>query len=288
MQRNRLRLFRDLAVLLAALVALTVMGGTAAYAMSRQVVALQRSTVSVRSSATSSRKAAATSTASAAPQPYRVVGLGDSVPAGTNCGCTSYVVRIGQQAARQHGRPAAVTNLAQPGLTTAGLAAQLRRPAVRSAIADADLVIITIGANDFDPDLLTASDCQPATALSCYQSVLATQRSLLSSVLAQVNALQTRSGGRILVTGYWNVFRDGQVGRDQGAAYVEGGNALTRADNALIASVSAAHGDTYVDIYTPFKGDGSKDDTALLASDGDHPNAAGHALIARTLLGALA
>ena len=50
----------------------------------------------------------------------------------------------------------------------------------------------------------------------------------------------------------------------------------------------ARHSDTYVDIYTPFKGaDGSTDDTALLADDGDHPNAAGHQLIATALLAAL-
>ena len=39
----------------------------------------------------------------------------------------------------------------------------------------------------------------------------------------------------------------------------------------------------YADIYTPFKGDGSRDDTALLVADGDHPNAPGHLLIAAAI-----
>jgi len=39
-----------------------------------------------------------------------------------------------------------------------------------------------------------------------------------------------------------------------------------------------------VDLYSPFKGDGSKDPTSRLASDGDHPNSAGHQLIASALL----
>jgi lysophospholipase L1-like esterase len=110
---------------------------------------------------------------------------------------------------------------------------------------------------------------------------------VLSSILAQISALHPDGGATLLVTGYWNVFLDGQVGCSRGTTYVQASNALTLADNALIASVTAAHGDKYVDVYTPFKGDGTRDDTALLAADGDHPNAAGHALIAGTLLQAL-
>jgi lysophospholipase L1-like esterase len=41
-----------------------------------------------------------------------------------------------------------------------------------------------------------------------------------------------------------------------------------------------------VDIYAPFEGAGDRNPTALLADDGDHPNAAGHRLIAKALLDA--
>jgi lysophospholipase L1-like esterase len=203
------------------------------------------------------------------------------------CGCASYIEQVGQQAARQHGETAAVENLAQSGMTTAGLAAQLRQPAVAAQIADADLIIVTIGANDFDQSLLTAPACQPATTLACYQTALMTQRSLLSAILEQIANLHTQNPDRVLVTGYWNVFLDGQVAQSRGTTYTQASNALSLAENALIASASAGHADTYVDIYTPFKGNGTKDDTALLAADGDHPNAAGHALIAQTLMQAL-
>jgi lysophospholipase L1-like esterase len=224
---------------------------------------------------------------SAAPIPYRVVGLGDSVPSGSQCDCTSYVSLVGQQFGAYSGRPSSVDNLARDGLTTSGLLAQLQLPAVRSAVADADLVMITIGANDFDEESLTVPACQPATALSCYQSALSAQQAELSALLAQVNLVHSRPGTTTIVTGYWNVFLDGRVGRSQGAAYVAASNALTMADNGLIAAVTTAHADTYVDIYTPFKGDGSRDDTDLLAPDGDHPNAAGHRLIAQTIVNTL-
>jgi lysophospholipase L1-like esterase len=293
MHHQHLRLLWSTATLLALATTLTILEAASASATYRQTAsqhALSSPTASATAATAPTQPAASPSPTTSAPSPtpsavpYRVVGLGDSVPAGTMCGCTSYIDQVGQEAARQNGDIAAVENLAQSGLTTAGLAAQLRQSAVAAQIADADLIIVTIGANDFDQSLLTASACQPATTLACYQTALMTQRSLLSAILDQITNLHTQHPGRVLITGYWNVFLDGQVAQSRGTSYTQASNALTLAENALIASASAGHADTYVDIYTPFKGNGTKDDTALLAADGDHPNAAGHALIAQTLM----
>jgi lysophospholipase L1-like esterase len=222
------------------------------------------------------------------PVPYRVVGLGDSVPAGTACDCDNYVDQVGKEVAAQRDDTPAVDNLAQAGLSTSGLASLLDDTSAAAKVAGADLVIVTIGANDFDEGSLTDPGCRPVTELSCFQDTLDKQRTKLSAILDRLGDLTTQPANRIVVTGYWNVFRDGQVGRSLGSTYREASDALTVADNSLIASVTAAHGDTYVDLYTPFKGsDGTKDDTNLLADDGDHPNAAGHTLIAQTVLDAL-
>jgi lysophospholipase L1-like esterase len=263
MHRQRSRLAGNTAALLAVAAALALVGGSAAVAFAR---ARHRPSIEPVAQDDS---------------PYRVVGLGDSVPAGSACGCTSYVSLVAAQAASERSRTADVSNLARPGLTSAGLQAQIGDRTVRAELAAADLVIVTIGANDFDESRLASSDCPAA---SCYQDTLAAQRTTLSAILGEVSALHPGGDAAVLVTGYWNVFRDGQVGRDRGSAYVRASDDLTVADNALIAAVATAQGDTYVDIYTPFKGG---DDTGLLAGDGDHPNAAGHALIARTLLQAL-
>jgi lysophospholipase L1-like esterase len=92
---------------------------------------------------------------------------------------------------------------------------------------------------------------------------------------------------RVLVTTYWNVFTDGDVARRaERPGYLAWSDALTRQANAAIAQVAATHGATLVDLYAPFKGDGSTDPTDLLAADGDHPDAAGTALISRTVLAA--
>jgi lysophospholipase L1-like esterase len=225
--------------------------------------------------------------ASATPSgPLRVVGLGDSVPAGSACGCTSYVDLVGQQAASGAGRSADVDNLARSGYTTPDVLDQLQQPEAEGAVTTADLVIVTVGANDFDSGLVSDPSCD-GPALDCYRSDLSQQGSHLAQVLSRIRALQAGRTGTILVTGYWNVFLDGEAGRAEGSAYVENSNALTLAVNRDIATAAGQAGATYVDIYTPFKGDGSRDDTALLADDGDHPDEAGHRLIARTLEAAL-
>jgi lysophospholipase L1-like esterase len=219
--------------------------------------------------------------------PYRVVGLGDSVPSGYACGCISYVSLVGQNEAAQAHTTADVSNLAEPSLTTSGLLDQLKDTSVRRRISAADLVIITIGANDFDTGSVADASCN-GPGLDCFRSTLDQQAALLTSVFEEVDGLLGNRPATVLVTGYWNVFLDGDVAVARGADYVRNSNALTVAENAQIAEIGQAQADTYVDIYTPFKGtSGANDDTFLLAADGDHPNAAGHRTIAEALESAL-
>jgi lysophospholipase L1-like esterase len=97
--------------------------------------------------------------------------------------------------------------------------------------------------------------------------------------------------GPVLVTGYWNVFLDGPVGTAQGAEYVRDSSALTLQVNAVLAHEAASAGAVYVDLRGPFlaaTGGSSDDEGPLLASDGDHPSAQGHVVIAHALERALA
>jgi lysophospholipase L1-like esterase len=219
--------------------------------------------------------------------PYRVVGLGDSVPAGTACGCTPYVSLTGRGEAARRGTTAEIADLAQPGLTTDGLLAQLGDASVRRRIAAADLVVITIGANDFDTDDVASASCR-GPALTCFQPTLKRQQGRLGQAFERVETLLGGRSATVLVTGYWNVFLDGDVAAARGTDYVRNSVALTRAENAQISAAAQRAGATYVDLFTPFKGpSGTKNDTSLLAGDGDHPDAAGHRRIARALEAAL-
>jgi lysophospholipase L1-like esterase len=219
--------------------------------------------------------------------PGVVVGLGDSVPSGTNCGCVPYVSLVARGLTDADTGAAHVRNLARGGLTSSSVLAQLRDPGIRSSVASASAVIVTVGANDLSPAPLSDPTCRPVAALACYRAAIATLAGRVDRLLADLDSLTATGEARVLVTGYWNVFLDGSVGRRQGRDYVIGSDALTRAVNAVIATAARRHHAQYVDIYTPFKGSGNVDCTPLLAADGDHPDARGHRVIADALLGAL-
>jgi lysophospholipase L1-like esterase len=212
-----------------------------------------------------------------------VVGLGDSVPAGAACGCANYVTLVGQDLAARTGRDLTVTDLGADGFTTDDVLDQLGTASARDVLADADVVVVTVGANDLDRTRIATPTCPAARTTSCFADDVAGLQRRVTGLLSQVRGLQSSHGGQLLVTGYWNVFLDGAVGRQQGPDYVAASDALTRAVDAAIVAATAATGTSYVDVYRAFKGDGSIDCTPLLAADGDHPNADGHQVIARAV-----
>jgi acyl-CoA thioesterase-1 len=188
-----------------------------------------------------------------------VVALGDSVPAGSACGCDPFPELYARQ---QH---ATDVNLAEGGYTAADVLAQL--PADRPVLAGADEVLLMVGANDLAAAFENGGPYAPAAA---------TVRADVTAVIDRVRPVP------VIVLGYWNVVQDGRVGaRSYGPDGVRGAaEATTYANDALRAAATEA-GATYVPTEAAFHGDdGSRDPTGLLAPDGDHPNAAGHAAIA--------
>ena len=227
--------------------------------------------------------ASAGSPAAAATPIRSVVVLGDSVPAGTDCDCRPYVDLVAASLTQAEGTSVSTDNDAVPGQTSAGLLAALGQQDIRNDLRSADVVVVEIGANDFDESAVTDGSCSSA---ACYRGDVAALGARLDRILGTVRGL---AGERtqIVVAGYWNVFLDGAVGRSQGQEYVANSDSLTRAANDEIAAVARADHDTYVDLYAPFKGDGSRDDTGLLAGDGDHPSAQGHQVIASAITATL-
>ena len=185
------------------------------------------------------------------------------------------------------GRRAGVTvdvrNNAVPGQTSGQLLDALRSSTpLRRDVARAQIITVTIGANDFDFSTFRPGKCR---ALSCYQPALDQLRRNLDATFDLMNRLVAGRPAAIRVTGYWEIWRDGEVGRRAGPTYMRVGDALTRRVNAVIADRAAAHGFGYVDLYAAFHGPGGdRDDTPLLASDGDHPSSSGHKLIVAALM----
>lgn len=219
------------------------------------------------------------------PRALRVVALGDSVPSGAACGCDAFPVVYGRLLAAKTGAVVTVANDGVGGLDSSDLRAQVAddSSAMARALTTADVVLVTIGANDFGNhhQEVTEGRCG-----DCVSDELQGMSANVRAVLARVRALRGDLPTAVLVTGYWNVFQDGEVARE---SFPEAGVAatidLTRRTNAALKASAEAEGATYVDLFAPFQQRGT-DITRLLAGDGDHPNGDGHALIARVLMAA--
>jgi lysophospholipase L1-like esterase len=212
------------------------------------------------------------------------------VTAGTACGCTDFVRLYADGLADRWHASVTETNLGHGGLTAAGLLDAVDDDTQqRALVAAADVVLVTIGANDLTP-ALKAWDASPGQdeetcGGTCDTAALGRVGDDIGQILAVVHELRRGKPTLVLVTTYWNVFEDGDVAAgDRGQEYLRWSDGLTRRLNAAITDAAHAQGAEVVDLYAPFKADGRKDPTPLLAGDGDHPDAAGHRLIAETLL----
>ncbi|WP_169923678.1 SGNH/GDSL hydrolase family protein [Propionicimonas paludicola] len=219
--------------------------------------------------------------------PLHVVGLGDSVMAGTACNCRTILSRFAQSLAQREGRTVTDVNLGVAGYTTQDVLSQLTDdPGTRQDVQKADIVIMIIGANDLkdDFDAWLHGGCNSA----CYQPDVTAMQDRLVSIIRQTQALRAGQPTTILVDNYWNVFADGDVARAQGGQrQLDWSVAVTTAVNSAIAQASAQSGARTVDLVHVFKGSGDEDPTSLLADDGDHPNAAGVQAIVAANLAAL-
>ena len=212
-----------------------------------------------------------------------VVGVGDSVTSGQNCSCATFVAMYASDLASTRGLNTSAVNLGVSGWTSAQLLAAMTKPGTfRDQISKADILLVTIGAND----LLPLEGKQPAGCpATCYGPLVDSVGHNVQLIVAAARAAHPDHPPTILVTDYWNVFQDGDVGTaENGGDFQSWSDALTRAESNSICSAARGAGATCVGLYAPFKGNGSKNPTSLLAADGDHPNSVGHELIASTLL----
>jgi lysophospholipase L1-like esterase len=213
----------------------------------------------------------------------KVVGIGDSVTSGAACNCETFVGLYATDLASKRGLTTTSVNLGVAGSTSAQLLQSLTQPGgLRDQVAAADILLVTIGAND----LVSLEGKQPGgCATTCYGPLVNTVGHNVGLIVAAARAAHPSHPPTILVTDYWNVFQDGDVGTaENGRSFQSWSDVLTRAESIAACAAARRAGATCVSLYAPFKGDGSKNPTTLLAADGDHPNSTGHQVIASTLL----
>lgn len=181
-----------------------------------------------------------------------------------------------------------VVNDATGGWTTSDVLDHLQVATIREQLATANLVILQVGANDFNLDQVGDTACLPTGTSHCFASTLAELHTDLTGVITGIRAINRRPHLQIAVLGYWNVTVDGQVGQAMGPDFVIGSDALTVSVNQTIHEVATATGSVYIDTYTPLKGaKGERDPTPDLLDDGDHPNQEGHSILATAVISGL-
>jgi lysophospholipase L1-like esterase len=231
-------------------------------------------------SGTESSSSTSTSSAQAAlANVTAVTALGDSVPSGYACNCTPYPKLTASDVASANGKNVDAYNDAGDGYTTKDVIGQLRRD--RSVIDDvhkAGAILVEIGAND----IAYSDTC--TTNVSCYQPDLSQAETNISSIVSRIHQIDGRRHVAVFLLDYWSVWLGGQYATAQGPAYVDAAASLTTSLGEAIRSIAGSTGSTYVNLQTAFKGPNEDwDETHLLASDGDHPNAEGHERIAAAI-----
>ena len=222
-----------------------------------------------------------TLTSSKPPQAWSVVALGDSVPRGTNCRCSPYPELTAASLTVSAARDVTATNDAVGGFTSADVLKQLRTdPEVISQVTNADIVEIEVGAND----VAFGRSC--GTADACYQPTIRSTEHNLTEIVARVRELTEGHPVLVILLDYWSVWLGGHYAAAEGPEYVDAAMTVTDQVNDVIKSTAADTGSAYVDLRAAFKGPNyAADETRYLASDGDHPNAAGQQEIATAVVG---
>jgi lysophospholipase L1-like esterase len=214
-----------------------------------------------------------------------VVGLGDSVPAGGGgCDCVNFVQAYGNLVTARTQHLSTVDNFAVGGTTSGDVVDEMSQPDVVAATKDATIVLIMTGANDYDDAFDEASIGFDPTA--AYAQVATVVQDNVTNTIGKIKALNSKA--RVVVLDYWAAEEDGEVARIQyDPTTMDAAIACTTSVNTALALAAKASGATYVSTYTAFKGaNGTKDDSDLLGSDGDHPNAAGQLVIAQAIAAA--
>jgi hypothetical protein len=234
--------------------------------------------------------------------PWSLVAVGDSLPynSSEDCpSCTGFVDRYAAAITKATGHPVKVQNLSQHnGLQTDDLLEELKTDAKRrEALANADIIIVSISNNDTpwnrDDDPCDGDSSQYVDWSkfnpTCAAAAAEIFRPKLESVFAQIVAL--RAGKPTIfrtVNGYndWLGGIDSASGSDNPPEATTPTRTVLDAWSAMTCKAAKANGFTCADIYHAFNGpDGLKPIAGDLTASkmNGHPSDKGNEVIARVL-----
>jgi lysophospholipase L1-like esterase len=247
-------------------------------------------------SATPDRSEAPASSASSVdPSPgIHVLVLGDSIATTNACpGCTGFPDLYGQAIGDRTGSDVEVENLAVPDTGVADLRSQVQASGARQALADADVVVVTIGFND-TPWNRIDDPCRVAPNYpivlwdqitdKCISDVTKDYAKGLDAVLDTVGQVAPE-GSALRVVGVYNSTLGDHVDSswdspESVAPSIAGNAAFDVAQRAA----AEQHGGVFVDMVEQINGPGGRRGAGTyLAADYTHLSQSGHELTARAL-----
>jgi CubicO group peptidase (beta-lactamase class C family) len=232
--------------------------------------------------------------------PWSLVAVGDSIAYNSpdDCyGCTGFVDRYADAITKATGRPVKVQNLSQHnGLQIDGLLEELKTDVKRrDALANADIIIVSIGYNDTpwnrddDPCDGAGFPIWSKYNATCVAAAAEIFRPKLESVFAQIVALRAGKPTIFRTITPYNDWLGGVDGESGVAVPPEATNPTHEVYDAwseMICQAATANGFTCADTYHAFNGpDGLKPIVGVLTASkaNGHPNDKGNEVIARTL-----
>jgi lysophospholipase L1-like esterase len=240
----------------------------------------------------------ATETPMPPPTPWSLVAVGDSIAVNSSMvcpGCIGFVDRYADAIVEATGHPVEVSNRSQPMLRVDALLDELKTDASRrDALANADIIIVSIAFND-TPWLRSDDPCDGPNGnqpdWSKYNSTCAAAaaeifRPKFESVFAQIVALREGKPTMFRTINRYNdwIGWTGAAGETNPPEATDATRVVIDAWSAMVCEAAQANGFACADIYHAFNGPaGLTPSGYLLGKDYTHPSDKGNEVIARVL-----
>jgi lysophospholipase L1-like esterase len=219
------------------------------------------------------------------------VALGDSVPYGAgDVAGKSFVPLYAHFIEQDTGVAVRFHNLATDGGTARDLLRQLRADQqVRRAVQQAEVLTISIGANDLESHLpdYASKTCGAPDNQACFRKAVAAFKPTWAAILTEIRSLR-RDQSLIRVTNDYNPFPgNARAAANLGAHITDAFTPYLRQLNAYRCSSAERMGILCADVAKAFNGANTNESAfakGLIGTDEfSHPSAKGHRLIAQLL-----
>lgn len=218
------------------------------------------------------------------------VALGDSLATTFPAASAAYPTLYGEATAEALGQSVEVVNEAIVGITSEELLAIVRSSRVQEELAEAEIVTVNIGTNDFRPaeDATLRGGCVAKGDLGCHEKALEGVKKNFEAIVQEILSLRSPSDTVIRIVDNFNRFVDNDYYARTSLPknYSETIRPIYQEWNEFTCDLARSNDIPCVSLYEAFNGPrGTKSpyQAGLLVSDGQHLSDKGHEAVAAEL-----